>query len=179
MRRSLTERVFEKVEAQAFYSRYTQLSKATEKGECKGLCPLHREKTPSFFVNLKTGLFHCFGCGSGGGPLQFYASYHGFSTLEAKVRLAGELELGGAGRWAGQRVRQPKTTSKRSQRREQNSFDHHSQEETFAAEKQCLETEIYSTLLEAARPAAHAPRTVWIERAEYTADSKRPPPSFR
>jgi len=59
LRRSLTERVLEKIDAQTFYSRYTQLSKASDKGECKGLCPLHQEKTPSFFVNLKTGLFHC------------------------------------------------------------------------------------------------------------------------
>ena len=27
-----------------------------------GLCPFHAEKTPSFTVDNKAGVFHCFGC---------------------------------------------------------------------------------------------------------------------
>ncbi len=34
-------------------------------------CPLHRENTPSFHIRLEQNDFHCFGCGKGGGPIQF------------------------------------------------------------------------------------------------------------
>ncbi len=36
-----------------------------------GLCPFHNEKTPSFTVNEKKGVFHCFGCGAGGDVISF------------------------------------------------------------------------------------------------------------
>src|SRR2546427_8185152 len=36
-----------------------------------GLCPLHQERTPSFSANLERGIWHCFGCGRGGGVRAF------------------------------------------------------------------------------------------------------------
>jgi DNA primase len=35
--------------------------------EVAGLCPLHRESRPSFYVNRRKQVFYCHGCGRGGG----------------------------------------------------------------------------------------------------------------
>ncbi len=35
--------------------------------EVAGLCPLHRDRHPSFYVNRRKQLFYCHGCGRGGG----------------------------------------------------------------------------------------------------------------
>lgn len=56
-------------------SGYTTLRKAGR--EYRGLCPLHPEKTPSFFVNEDRGIFHCFGCGEGGDRLTFIQKIEG------------------------------------------------------------------------------------------------------
>jgi len=39
-------------------------------------CPLHNEKTGSFSVNLKTGRFKCFGCGTAGSVFDFFMWRH-------------------------------------------------------------------------------------------------------
>lgn len=55
----------------------------------RGLCPFHTEKTPSFTVNPDKGIYHCFGCGSGGNAFNFIMKFKGVSFPEA-VRLIGE-----------------------------------------------------------------------------------------
>lgn len=37
-------------------------------GELWGLCPAHADRRPSWSINQKTGVHHCFSCGWGGGP---------------------------------------------------------------------------------------------------------------
>ncbi len=49
---------------------HTKLRKAGRRHS--GLCPLHREKTPSFSVDPDQGLFYCFGCGRGGDAIKLY-----------------------------------------------------------------------------------------------------------
>lgn len=50
-------------------SNYVNLRKSGE--NFVGLCPFHNEKTPSFTVSEKKGVFHCFGCGAGGDVISF------------------------------------------------------------------------------------------------------------
>ncbi len=61
----------------------------TRKGrEFAGLCPFHKEKTPSFTVNDDKGFFHCFGCGAHGDVIGFEMRMDGLSFPEAVERLA-------------------------------------------------------------------------------------------
>jgi len=53
-----------------------------------GLCPFHAEKTPSFTVSEEKGIYHCFGCHSGGNVFHFLMSYDHLSFPEALERVA-------------------------------------------------------------------------------------------
>ena len=55
----------------------------------KGLCPFHQEKTPSFTVHPKLGLFHCFGCHAGGDAFEFLRRHDRLEFPEA-VRLLAD-----------------------------------------------------------------------------------------
>ncbi len=55
----------------------------------KGLCPFHTERTPSFHVMQDRGIFHCFGCGSGGNAYSFMMEHEGMGFLDA-VRFLAE-----------------------------------------------------------------------------------------
>lgn len=52
------------------------------------LCPFHREKTPSFNVNPRLQIFHCFGCHKGGDVFTFVQTYENIGFMEAVQRLA-------------------------------------------------------------------------------------------
>lgn len=54
-----------------------------------GLCPFHNEKTPSFSVSPEKQIYHCFGCGKGGGVISFVMEMENLSFPDA-VRLLAQ-----------------------------------------------------------------------------------------
>jgi DNA primase len=72
----------------AVVGRYVKLRQSG--ATLKGLCPFHKEKTPSFHVNPSRGFFHCFGCGKGGDVFRFLQEIEGVSFPEALTMLAEE-----------------------------------------------------------------------------------------
>jgi CHC2 zinc finger len=70
MRKSLDSRVLkQRVDLVALVSGFTNLRRTGR--ELVGLCPLHLERHPSFYVNPEKQVFHCFGCGAGGDVFAF------------------------------------------------------------------------------------------------------------
>lgn len=67
-------------------SSYIPLKKAGR--SFKACCPFHSEKTPSFFVNPEKQIWHCFGCGAGGGSVNFVMQYERVPFPEAVRMLA-------------------------------------------------------------------------------------------
>jgi len=59
----------------------------------KGLCPFHREKTPSFSVHPAKQVFYCFGCGVGGDVFKFVMLIENLSFPEALRRVAEKVGI--------------------------------------------------------------------------------------
>jgi len=53
-----------------------------------GLCPFHKEKTPSFSVSPDKQIFHCFGCGAGGNVIHFTSKIENVDFKESLEILA-------------------------------------------------------------------------------------------
>ncbi len=59
--------------------------------EFVGLCPLHRETHPSFYVNARKNLFYCHGCARGGDLIRFVEFFHDLSFHQSVAYLKQEL----------------------------------------------------------------------------------------
>ena len=80
------ERVKEATDIVEIVSAYTDLRRAGER--FTGLCPFHEERTPSFSVDPREKLYHCFGCGAGGDVIKFVEEKEGLGFPEAVEALA-------------------------------------------------------------------------------------------
>lgn len=66
--------------------RYVRLTRRGR--EHVGLCPFHKEKTPSFNVVEDKGFYHCFGCGAHGTAIDFVMAIESLGFPEALERIA-------------------------------------------------------------------------------------------
>ena len=75
-----------------------------------GLCPFHSEKTPSFSVSADKQIYKCFGCGKGGGAINFVMELDNLPFRDAVVLLAKRagLEVPDSGYSAGAKERREK-----------------------------------------------------------------------
>lgn len=73
-------------------SGYVRLTKKSGSNQF-GLCPFHSEKTPSFSVSADKQIFHCFGCGKGGGVINFVMEVENLSFPEAVEFLAKRANM--------------------------------------------------------------------------------------
>lgn len=84
-------------------SQHVKLRKAGK--DYMGLCPFHKEKTPSFTVSVEKQIFYCFGCREGGNAINFIMKYENLTFVEALEHLGRqygiEVERRGDRRKAG------------------------------------------------------------------------------
>ena len=58
-----------------------------------GLCPFHDEKTPSFSINQERQIYKCFGCGAGGGTINFIMEIERLEFIDAIQHLADRYKI--------------------------------------------------------------------------------------
>src|SRR5271165_7084426 len=71
---------------------YVSLKKAGAQNY-SGLCPFHKEKTPSFSVHATRQFYHCFGCGVSGDVFSFVQKIENVTFPEAVRAVAQKLGI--------------------------------------------------------------------------------------
>lgn len=90
MREDFVRIVKEKAQLYDIVSRRVRLQKSSR--GWLGLCPFHKEKTPSFRV-MDNGGYHCFGCGEHGDVISFVQKTENLSFLDAVKFLANMYNI--------------------------------------------------------------------------------------
>lgn len=82
----IVERIKSDTDILDLINEYVTLKKAGK--DYAGLCPFHREKTPSFTVVPNKGFYYCFGCGASGNAVNFIMRHENLDYPEALRFLA-------------------------------------------------------------------------------------------
>ena len=95
MKGHIPEEIIEDIKTRAniveIVSEYVSLKKTGR--NFVGLCPFHKEKSPSFTVNPEKQIFYCFGCGEGGNVVTFIMKTNEMTYPEAIRHLAVRLGI--------------------------------------------------------------------------------------
>ena len=89
--RDFIKQVVERTDVLKIIEPYVQMKKLGQ--DHVGLCPFHKEKTPSFTVSSKKQFYHCFGCGANGDAIGFLLGHVGLSFPEAIRQLATDAGM--------------------------------------------------------------------------------------
>ena len=84
----LIEEVISQNDIVEVISEYVHLKKSGR--NFMGLCPFHRERTPSFCVSMDKQIFKCFGCSQGGNVITFIMKIENLEFYDALEFLAEE-----------------------------------------------------------------------------------------
>lgn len=85
------QRILDTAQIVEVISEFVQLKKRGS--NYVGLCPFHKEKTPSFFVSESKGIFKCFGCGKAGNVINFLMEHEKISYADALRWLAKKYHI--------------------------------------------------------------------------------------
>jgi DNA primase len=88
MSSDFTQHVKEQTDIVKIVGEYVRLRKAGAQNY-SGLCPFHKEKTPSFSVHAGRQFYHCFGCGQSGDVFSFVQKVENVSFPES-VRVVAQ-----------------------------------------------------------------------------------------
>ncbi|MDN5843733.1 MAG: DNA primase [Alcaligenaceae bacterium] len=109
---SFIQELLARVDIVDVVGRYVQLRKGG--ANLLGLCPFHKEKSPSFTVSPTKQFYHCFGCGAHGSAIRFLTEHTGASFPEAVRSLAS-----GVGMTVPEEPRSPRQRAADQQRKQE------------------------------------------------------------
>ena len=87
----LIEEVISQNDIVEVVSEYVTLKKSGR--NYMGLCPFHREKSPSFCVSMDKQIFKCFGCSEGGNVITFSMKIESLDLWDAVEMLAERANI--------------------------------------------------------------------------------------
>lgn len=87
----IIDRIVSQTDLSEIISRYIKLKK--QGADFIGLCPFHREMSPSFTVSPRKQFYYCFGCGAGGNTLDFMKEYLNKTFIPVIQELSEEVGI--------------------------------------------------------------------------------------